>query len=105
MDHIATVAFAFLVGLTLCGIAGSLLELSAGEKLSFAAPFFRRLHWLSFVLAVITAGPFMLLNDAVDARKAGTLTATGLIGCGLTVTIWATAIGIFLSAIAIRVLH
>lgn len=75
MDHIATVAFVLLVGVTLCGIFGSALELAAGARLSFAAPFFDRRHSLRFVLAVITAGPFMLCNDAADAWRAGRLGA------------------------------
>jgi len=102
MDHIATVAFVFLVGLTLCGIFGSLFELAAGARLSFASPFFDRAHGLRFVLAVITAGPFMLCNDTAEAWRAGQLGAFNLAGCVMTVLVWTLALGVAGAAVAMR---
>ena len=102
MDQIATVAFVFLVGVTLCGFSGSLFELTTGARLSFGSPFFEQLHRVQFVLAVITAGPFMLCNDAVEAREAGRVSLLPFIGCALTALTWAMANGVLISATAMR---
>ncbi|MGE0279643.1 MAG: hypothetical protein AB7P20_03370 [Rhizobiaceae bacterium] len=102
MDHIATIAFVFLVGVTLCGIFGSVLELAAGARLSFAAPFFDHAHRLRFVLAVITAGPLMLCNDTAEAWREGRLGALAFAGCAVTVLFWTLAIGVTGAAAAMR---
>jgi cation transport ATPase len=102
MDQIATVALVFLVGVTLSGIAGSLIELAAGAKLSFAAPFFDRANRMVFVLAVVTAGPFMLCNDAMETWRAGRIDIATLIGCALTAAIWIIANGVAVCASAMR---
>lgn len=100
MDQIATAAFVFLIGITLCGVFGSLLELTVGARLSFAAPFFDRSSRLGFVVAVVVAGPLMLSNDAIEARKAGRLDILSFATCALTALVWTMAIGVCLAALA-----
>lgn len=87
------VVFAFIAGLVVGGITASVLELIAENRLSFAAPFFSRDHIGRFALAVVVAGPFMLVNDALAARKSGEITLGGLTGIMGTASIWLWAIG------------
>jgi len=103
MDQIATGALIFLIGVTLCGIAGSLLELIAGFRLSFSAPFFDRLHRTRFALAVVTAGPFMLCNDATEAWREGRIAGLSLAIGALVALVWTMALGVFLIAIVARI--
>lgn len=93
MNIVAQLAFTYVAGLVIGGIVASLLELASGDQPSFAAPFFSRDHLGRFVLAVLVAGPFMLANDALQARRGGGL-ATGGLTCVLaTASIWAWSIG------------
>lgn len=96
-------AFVFLTGITLCGVCGSLFELMAGARLSFAAPFFDRLHKLRFACAVVTAGPFMLGNDALAAWREGRIELAGLVCCAVTVLAWAFAMGVALVGVWLSV--
>jgi len=57
-------------------------------------------HVLRSLAATACAGPFMLANDALDARRQGRITTLALISCGCTAIGWALALGIVLLAIA-----
>ncbi len=70
MGLLELVLFAFAVGLTACGLAGSAMELVAGRRLAFAEPYVSPAHVLRSLAATACAGPFMLANDALDARRA-----------------------------------
>lgn len=102
MELLAASAFCFLVGMTLCGIAGSLLELLAGARLSFAAPFLDRLHKTRFALAIVTAGPLMLGNDALEAWRHGRIATPVLMCCAATVAVWSLAMGTVLVGLLSR---
>ncbi|UDL90969.1 hypothetical protein LGH82_06710 [Mesorhizobium sp. PAMC28654] len=100
MGSMVLVLFAFSVGLTVCGLAGSAMELITGRKVAFAEPYVSPAHMLRSLAATACAGPFMLVNDALDARRNRRISTTMMISCGCTATIWALALGVVLIAIA-----
>jgi len=77
MDCFELALFAFLVGLTTCGLAGSAMELVWGRKIAFAEP-----------------------NDALDARREGRISTLALLSCGCTALVWLLALGRVLLAAA-----
>ncbi|MBZ9852165.1 hypothetical protein LB566_00010 [Mesorhizobium sp. CA13] len=100
MGPVELTAFAFLVGLTACGLVGSAMELVAGRKVAFTEPYVSSAHVLRSLAATACAGPFMLLNDALDARREGRISSVALVSCGCTAVAWMLALGIVLVAIA-----
>jgi hypothetical protein len=63
MSSVALIVFAFLVGLTVCGLAGSVLEIASGRRLAFVEPYVSPAHVLRSLGVTAVAGPFMLFND------------------------------------------
>lgn len=100
MGSLEITLFAFVVGLTVCGLAGSTMELVSGRRVAFAEPYVSPSHVLRSLLATACAGPFMLINDALDARRAGRISAVMLVSCGCTAVAWALALGTVMLAIA-----
>ncbi|ESW88237.1 MULTISPECIES: hypothetical protein [unclassified Mesorhizobium] len=100
MSLLLPVLFAFAVGLTACGLTGSVMELAAGRRLAFAEPYVSPAYILRSLAATACAGPFMLANDALDARREGRISTLMLMSCGCTVIAWALTLGIVLIAIA-----
>ncbi|PAQ10660.1 DUF6949 family protein [Mesorhizobium temperatum] len=94
--------FAFMVGLTSCGLAGSAMELISGQRLAFAEPYVSPAHLLRSLFATACAGPLMFANEALDAWRQGRISAPALISCGCTATVWALALGVVLIDIASR---
>lgn len=92
--------YAFAVGLTACGLAGSAMELVCGRRLAFAEPYVSPAHILRSLAATACAGPFMLTNEALAARREGRISALALLSCGCTALAWALALGVVLIAIA-----
>jgi len=92
--------FAFLVGLTVCGLTGSMMELVSGRKVAFAEPYVSPAHVLRSLAATAGAGPFMLVNDALDARREKRISMIALLSCGCTAIAWSLALGIVVLAIA-----
>lgn len=93
-------AFAFLVGLTLCGLAGSIMELVSGRRLAFAAPYVTPAHVARSLAMTVAAGPFMLVNDALDAHREQRLSTAGLGSCMCTAVIWLMALGVVTITVA-----
>ncbi|ESY20991.1 hypothetical protein [Mesorhizobium sp. LNJC391B00] len=100
MSLLLPVLFASAVGLTACGLTGSVMELAAGRRLAFAEPYVSPAYILRSLAATACAGPFMLANDALDARREGRISTLMLMSCGCTVIAWALVLGIVLIAIA-----
>ena len=100
MSPAELVVFAFAVGLTACGLAGSAMELISGRRLAFVEPFVSPAHILRSLAATACGGPFMLANDALDARREGRISILMLMSCGCTVIAWALALGVVLITIA-----
>lgn len=90
---IAEPAFAFMAGITISGMAGSLLELALDRPLTFSEPYVSRRHVVRSIAAAVVAGPLMFANDALSARRAGSISLLALSLCGCTAVIWATALG------------
>lgn len=93
-------AFAFLVGLTLCGLAGSVMELVSGRRLAFAAPYVTPAHVVRSLAMTVAVGPFMLVNDALDAHREERLSTAGLGSCMFTAVIWLMALGVVTITVA-----
>lgn len=104
MDPVATIAFAFLIGLTAGGLAGSVLELASGRRLGFVEPFMSRSHVVRSLGAAALAGPFMLCNDALAAYRERRISAAALVSCAGTAFFWCLALGVALGALAHAVL-
>ena len=100
MSSLALTVFAFVVGLTACGLAGSMMELVSGRKVAFTEPYVSPSHLLRSLLATACAGPFMLANDALDARRERRISTLALMSCGCTAIAWALALGVVVLAIA-----
>lgn len=102
MTAVIPVCFTFLAGLTLCGLAGSAMELAAGRRLSFGRPFVSPDHLVRSLAATAGAGPFMLVNEALAAWREGRVSAVFLAGCAGTAAGWTLATGIVAVDLALR---
>lgn len=100
MEPLELTLFAFAVGLTACGLAGSAMELVSGRKVAFAEPYVSPSHILRSLLATACAGPFMLVNDAIDAWRERRISMIALMSCGCTAIAWVLALGVVVLAIA-----
>jgi len=103
MNTIGLIAFAFLSGLTVAGLSGSALELVCRTRLSLGAPFLDRRRIFLSMCASAAAGPFMLVNDALLARRERRIGAAAF-GCSLAISaLWLLATGVVASELAILV--
>ncbi|MBZ9676905.1 DUF6949 family protein [Mesorhizobium sp. ES1-1] len=100
MISLGPTLFAFVVGLTACGLLGSMMESISGRKLAFAEPYLSPSHVLRSLAAAACAGPFMLFNDALDARRDGRISLLMLMSCACTAIAWTLALGVVVLAIA-----
>ncbi|TJX53045.1 MAG: hypothetical protein E5W21_17225 [Mesorhizobium sp.] len=100
MAQMELLLFAFVVGLTVCGLTGSTMELVSGRKVAFAEPYVSPSHVLRSLAATAGAGPFMLVNEALDARRQNRISTVALLSCGCTAIAWSLALGIVVLAIA-----
>lgn len=100
MGQLELTLFAFVVGLTTCGLVGSAMELVYGRKVAFTEPYVSPSHVLRSLVATACAGPFMLVNDALDARRERRISTVALMSCGCTAVAWALALGVVVLAIA-----
>jgi len=99
---LAALAFVFAAGLTVCGIAGSLLQIATGTKLGFGPPFMRRERVAVSLATSVVAGPYMMLNDALMLRRVGRIGWRGVALFAALGTIWTMAVGVL--AVEIMVL-
>ncbi|TGV05021.1 hypothetical protein EN816_36860, partial [Mesorhizobium sp. M8A.F.Ca.ET.173.01.1.1] len=70
------------------------------RRLAFAEPYVSPVHILRSLAATTCAGPFMLTNEALAARREGRIGTMALFSCGCTAIAWALALGIVLITIA-----
>jgi hypothetical protein len=94
MHPLLLTAFAFLTGLTACGLVSTVLELVFGRRLAFVEPYVSSDHVVRSLAAAAFAGPFMLVNDAVAAHRERRISWIGLMSCLATATLWALALGV-----------
>lgn len=103
MDMLWALAFALAVGLTVAGFAGSIMEIAAGTRLRLAPPFVDRQRIILSLAASFAAGPFMLVNDALDARAARRIGGPAFALCVVIALGWTLASGIVATELAILV--
>lgn len=94
MDSWQLYVFAFLIGIVVAGLTASLCELLYDRPASFwlltksgSRPIFM---WIF----IITAGPYMLLNDVLTARRSGRVGNVSIAAAVATAIIWLSATGI-----------
>ena len=102
MGVVPEIAFALMAGVTVSGILGSLMELTTGWMLSFSEPYFSSRRILRSIVSAACAGPMMLANDAIVARRQGAISVLYLGFCVCTALVWATALGIVAIGLAGR---
>lgn len=101
MAAIAQFAYAFAVGLTLAGLAATLLELSAGRRIGFRPPFVSAERFGRSLALTMLAGPLMLANEAIAARRTGLIELRVLGLCVVFAAVWSTATGVLLVELAL----
>lgn len=103
MDLLWALAFAFVVGLTVAGFFGSAMEIAAGARLHLAPPFVARDRIALSLAASLLAGPFMLVNDALEARHGGRIGRIAFLVRLAIAAGWTLATGIVVTELAILV--
>jgi hypothetical protein len=94
MQQAALLAYALAVGLTLSGLAGTMIELATGRRLGFRPPFVTRARvGLSLALA-FAVGPFMLANEAIAAYRTGEIDRPVLALWAAVALVWSMAAGV-----------
>lgn len=100
MDGLSFGLFAFVAGLTLSGLSGSVLELVSGCRLSLGAPFVRPDRLGQMLLRTTLAGPLMLVNEALAAWRKGLIGVAMVAGATAAAGVWAFAQGVILVSLA-----
>ena len=98
MHLLLATTFAFLAGLMTCGLASTVMELACRRRLAFVEPYMSADHILRSLVAAALAGPFMLLNDALAARRERRISSLALLSCMGTAMLWALALGVVVLA-------
>lgn len=101
MHGMAALAYALAVGLTFCGLAGSAIELASGRRLRLGPPFVSRGRPGRSLALTLAAGPFMLANEAIAARRAGLIGRPAFILCAAGAAVWAAATGVAVVELAL----
>lgn len=96
MDMVTGLAFALAAGLTLGGIAALTIEIVVGSPVGFTRPYVDHHRIVRSLALTAIVGPYMLLADALIARRESRISAVTLAGCGLTAIVWAGCAGIVL---------
>lgn len=101
MIQIAMFAYALAVGLTLAGIVATLVELTNGRRIGFRPPFITADRFALSLALTVVAGPAMIANEAIAARREGVI-EWPVLGICLTIAVaWCTATGILLVDLAL----
>lgn len=100
MGLMGMLALALATGLTIGGVTGSVMEALTKTRLGFVEPFVSSEFVLLSVLATVVTGPFMLTNEALVARKSGSVGAMSFLGLIALAALWATATGILVVELA-----
>lgn len=101
MATLLLLTYALAAGLTLSGIAASMLELATGRRAGFRPPFIERGRILSSVASAAAAGPYMLGNEALAAWREGIIGRRALAFWTGIAAAWALASGVILVELAL----
>jgi hypothetical protein len=96
MDGLALGAFAFLAGLTACGLAATTMEIVAGVRLSLGEPFVSSTNLCRSAVLVLLAGPYMVANEALVANRRGDIDAMTLVVILAFCCLWLFAAGVLI---------
>lgn len=94
MGTLQAICLAFAAGLTASGLAGSVLEAATGSRLHFGAPFVSPHRIARSLLVTSAAGPFMLVNEALAARRQHAVSRFVFMSCVAVSAAWTLALGI-----------
>ncbi|MGB3501158.1 MAG: hypothetical protein WBA44_06010 [Mesorhizobium sp.] len=100
MGDVFTLAFALGVGLACGGLIGSVMEQATGMRLVFAEPFVTRRRISRSLIASAVAGPFMLTNEALRARRNEAIGSGPMMGAIAVALVWALALGVLVLNVA-----
>jgi hypothetical protein len=103
MATIWMISLAFVTGLTVAGLSGSILEIACGARLRLGEPFLDRRRIALSMCASAAAGPFMLVNDALAAREERRIGGTALIASLVVAALWLLATGVLTCELAILI--
>ncbi len=101
MAPLLLIAYAFAVGLTLSGIAASVLELVKGRRAGLRPPFIERGKFLSSLGSAALAGPYMIGNEALAAWREGVIGGGALAFWAVVAAVWASASGVVIVELAL----
>jgi hypothetical protein len=102
MSDWALAVMSFLVGTTIAGLSGSIMEIVSGRPLGFAEPYVARASISRSLCATLAAGPMMLFNEALQARREHRVGAGALIAAASVAAVWACATGVVVIEVAWR---
>ena len=91
MQTVALFAYALATGLTLAGLAGTMIELVSGRRLGFRPPLVTSQRFAVSLALTLAAGPFMLGNEALAAWRDKMIDPFVLGLCALAAGIWSLA--------------
>ena len=94
MNGMQLVLFAWLTGLTVTGTVSAMAEAALARPVTFWPPFVSRTRLFRSLVFTAFAGPAMMLNDALDARRGHGLPGAVLAAVVIVVNLWALALGI-----------
>ncbi len=94
MDFWQLYGFAFLTGIVVSGLTASLCELLYDRPASFWQLIKSGSRPIFMWFFVVTAGPYMLLNDVITARRSGLVGPVSIAAAIATAIVWASATGI-----------
>lgn len=94
-------AYALAAGLTLAGIVATLVELANGRRIGFRPPFVVADRLARSLALTMAAGPAMIANEAIAARREGVIEWPAFGICLAIAAVWCTATGILLVDLAL----
>lgn len=103
MASIVLFAYALAVGLTLAGLAATVMELVIGRRVGFRPPFVTSDSFGRSLALTVLAGPAMIANEAIAARREGVIEWPVFGICLVIAVAWCTATGILFVDLALVV--
>lgn len=97
---VTTLAYALAAGLAFGGMAATLIREFCGDEPRFQPPFADSAHVLRSLGITLAAGPYMLANEAIAARRAGSISGLSFATALLLCVAWALAAGVVLVFLA-----
>lgn len=101
MDTLGALAFCFAVGLTLAGLIGTLLEMRHACRLTLGSPFVDPARVARSLGVSLAAGAFMLVNDALAARRRGAMGRPAFGVCLAIGAVWILSTGVVATELAL----